>query len=112
MSAPQLSRALVLEARVESPDGSGGLAVTWAALGTLWAEIRPGAGREGGAEAVALGEVPLRIVVRGAPIGAPSRPAPGQRFREGARVYPILAVTEADPAARYLVCFAREEVPA
>jgi head-tail adaptor len=47
-------------------------------------------------------------MVRGAPVGAPSRPVAGQRFREGARIYPILAVAEADPEGRYLVCHAEE----
>lgn len=109
---PRLNRALVLEARSESPDGAGGLVVGWVALGTLWAAVLPGTGREGGDEGVTTGEVPCRIVVRGAPVGAPSRPVAGQRFREGGRLFRILAVTEADPAARYLTCFAREEVAA
>ncbi|MDP2085126.1 MAG: head-tail adaptor protein [Gemmobacter sp.] len=108
----RLNRALVLEAREDAPDGAGGLVVNWAALGTLWAAVMPGMGREGGDEGVSTGEVTCRIVVRGAPVGAPSRPVAGQRFRDGARVYRILAVTEADPAARYLTCFSREEVPA
>ena len=30
------------------------------------------------------------------------------RFREGARIYPIIAVAEADPEGRYLVCYAEE----
>ena len=36
------------------------------------------------------------------------RPIAGQRFREGARIYPIIAVAEADPEGRYLVCYAEE----
>lgn len=112
MKVPRLNRRLVLEARTEVANGSGGLMVTWQERGALWAAILPGTGREGGAEAVALAEVPLRIVLRAAPAGAESRPQPGQRLREGGRVFAILAVTEADPDARYLTCFAREEVPA
>ena len=38
-------------------------------------------------------------------------PVPQQRFRDGARVYNILAVTERDPDGLYLTCFSREEVP-
>jgi head-tail adaptor len=49
-------------------------------------------------------------VVRGAPVGVPSRPEAGQRFREGSRVYRIEAVAEKDPQGRYLTCFATEEV--
>jgi len=112
MRVPRLNRALVLETRVDAPDGAGGLVVGWQGLGTLWAEVRPGSGRQAGDEAVPVGEVAMRIIVRGAPVGAPSRPAPGQRFRDGVRVFSILAVADADPEARHLVCFAREEVAA
>lgn len=108
----RLNRAMVLEARDDMPDGAGGLVVGWSALGTLWAAVLPGSGREAGDEGVTFGEVPCRIVVRGAPVGAASRPVAGQRLREGARVFRILAVTEADAEGRYLTCFAREEVPA
>lgn len=112
MSAPRLTRRMVLEARSELPDGAGGFALSWVALGEVWAAVAPGTGREGGAEAVTLGEVAVRITLRGAPEGAASRPMAGQRLREGGRLFRILAVTEADPAGRYLTCFAREEVPA
>lgn len=110
MSALRLNRRLVLEAMARVPDGAGGYAEGWAALGVLWAAVTPGTGRESFGEAVTLALVPIRIVVRAAPEGAPSRPRPGQRFREGARVFAILAVAECDPAGYFLTCFAREEV--
>jgi Bacteriophage head-tail adaptor len=97
---------------VRVPDGSGGYAETWQALGTLWADIRPGSGRREADEFAARAAVPLRVHVRGAPAGAPSRPVPGQRFREGSRVYAIHAVAEADPRGAWLVCHCLEEVPA
>lgn len=112
MSAPRLNRALVLEARVPRPDGAGGYAEAWQAVGTLWAEMRAGTGRYVAADQIAASSVKYRITVRAAPVGAPSRPRPDQRFREGARVFRILAVAERDAAARYLTCFAEEEVPA
>ncbi|WP_022704717.1 head-tail adaptor protein [Pseudorhodobacter ferrugineus] len=112
MKLVHLSRALVLEGAVEASDGMGGIAVTWAPLGTLWAEVLPGTGRDTAGEEVVLTTVPYRITVRGAPQGAGSRPKVGQRFRDGSRLFTILAVTERDEAARYLVCFVREETPA
>lgn len=111
MKAPDLNRALVLEGAVRVSDGAGGYAESWAALGTLWAAVLPGSGRDVPGEEVTLASVPYRIVVRGAPHGTVSRPKPEQRFREGARLFTILAVTERDPVGRYLTCFAREEVP-
>jgi head-tail adaptor len=111
MNAVSLGRALVLEARMRMPDGLGGFAESWVARGTLWAEVLPGSGRELVREEVTGSAVPLRITVRGAPVGAPSRPVAGERFREGVRTYRIVAVTERDPGGRYLTCFAQEEVP-
>ena len=51
-----------------------------------------------------------RIVVRGAPVGAPSRPRPEQRLREGGRVFYILTVAEHDADGRYLEIVAEEGV--
>jgi head-tail adaptor len=105
----RLDRQMVLEAPVKSADGAGGYAVTWTALGTLWAAVAPGAGRAAEADLVGTAQVPLRIVVRAVPPGQAARPAAGQRLVEGGRRFPILAVAEADAAGRYLTCFAREE---
>lgn len=110
MSAVNLNRPLLLEALVRTPDGSGGFTEAWAARGQLWAEVVPGSGRDLAGEEVMLSAVPLRITVRSAPVGAPSRPAAGERFREGLRAFRIVAVTERDTEGRYLTCFAREEV--
>ena len=108
MRARRLSRRLVLEGAERVADGSGGYADRWSSRGVLWAEVVAGTGREIGVDLVARERVGLRIMVRGAPAGAPSRPIAGQRFREGARIYPIIAVAEADREGRYLVCYAEE----
>lgn len=110
MSGPFLNRKLVLEGQSRSADGAGGHRLTWSALGELWAEVTPGAGVERAGEFVTLASVPYKIVVRAAPEGSPRRPRPEQRFREGTRIFRILAVTERDPRGHYLTCFAREEV--
>lgn len=107
-----LNRPLVLETLSAVPDGAGGQVKSWTALGTLWAEVVAGSGREGAAEEVITALVPYRITVRGAPPGSPARPRTDMRFREGARLFRILAVTERDPAGAYLLCFVREEKPA
>jgi head-tail adaptor len=112
MKAPRLARALVLEREASVPDGAGGIVQSWVPVGTLWASVTAGAGREATGVEVPLSVQAVRIVVRGAPQGAPSRPLAGQRFRDGGRVFAILAVTEADVDGRYLACTAREEDPA
>lgn len=112
MNAPHLNRKLVLEAPLRSADGAGGYAETWAPLGTLWAEITARSGSERAIGGAAVSRVGYRIVVRGAPTGSSMRPAPDQRFREGARQFVIRAVAERDPRGQYLTCFADEEVAA
>ncbi|MBN9887721.1 head-tail adaptor protein [Salipiger abyssi] len=112
MSGPHLNRQLVLEAPVRMPDGAGGLTESWSVLGTLWAEIRPRTGREANGEAGALAVGGFRITVRAAPQGHSNRPVPGQRLRQGGRLFRILTVTEHEPGGMYLICETREEVAA
>ncbi|WP_102109357.1 head-tail adaptor protein [Oceaniglobus roseus] len=109
MSGVLLSRPLELEARMRTPDGAGGFTETWQGLGLLWSDVRGGSGRGAAGEDVALSRLTLRITVRAAPQGAQSRPVPGQRFRDGARLYAIVAVHEQRGGA-FLMCFAHEEV--
>ena len=112
MRGIRLDRALVLEEPQRVADGAGGFVVTWAALGNLWGELTPGTGREAAGEEFLQASVPYRITVRAAPVGAQSRPKPEQRLRDGTRIFTILAVAERDVRGQYLICFAREEVPA
>lgn len=112
MTAPRLNRHLTLEGVVRSPDGAGGYTETWAVLGDLWAEVSARTGRERAEAGVPVSTVSYRIVVRAAPVGAPSRPIPEQRFRDGTRLYVIQAVADRDPEGRFLTCFADEEVAA
>jgi len=112
MARYALNRPLVLEAAASLPDGAGGLVLNWVALGTLWAEVRPGAGRERLGPIAPEGEMLFRVYTRAAPPASPQRPRPDQRFRDGARVFRILAVGEADAAGAFLVAVCREEVPA
>ena len=107
-AAPHLSRRLRLEGPARVPDGAGGFTESWTPLGFIWAEVAPRTGR-GDATVSRQG---LRITVRAAPQGAPSRPTAQQRFVDGTRIYRIEAVTEADPRGRYLTCFASEETAA
>lgn len=110
MSAPALNRSLVLEVAVPAPDGLGGFTEAWQARGTLWAALLPGTGGERAWAGAAVPRASYRIVVRGAALGAPSRPAAGHRLRDGSRLFRILAVVERDAAARYLTCFCEEEM--
>ncbi|MEM8692902.1 MAG: phage head closure protein [Pseudomonadota bacterium] len=112
MTAPRLNRRLGLETPERVADGSGGYVESWVQLGVLWADVAPRTGRESVASGAPVSAVSYRITVRGAPVGHPERPMPGQRFRDGSRLFHVSAVTEKDHNARYLICFAEEEVVA
>ena len=109
-AAVSLSRKLLLEARERVPDGSGGFGTVWQPLGTLWGDVEAMGGREDFIGGRPRARAKLRILVRAAPVGAPSRPQADQRLREGARIFNILAVAEHDAAGRYLQIIAEEGV--
>ena len=109
MSAPRLDRRMVLEDKRRAADGSGGWTETWQPLGELWAELRPGLGRERRQEFAVISAVHYRVIVRGVPDGSPARPRAGQRLRMGGRLFAIVGVAEHDPGGRFLICFAYEE---
>ncbi len=108
MSAPKLSRALVLEELVRVADAMGGFTESWVAKGTLWASMDALGAAERMVGARMLPVSKYRIITRAAPFGADSRPRPDQRFREGSRSFNILAVGEYDEAGLYLEIWAEE----
>ncbi|WP_422050093.1 head-tail adaptor protein [Shimia sp.] len=109
VKAVTLSRKLVLERPLAAPDGAGGFARTWEALGTVWADVRLRSGRERDGGDMSLSSVRYKITLRGAPVGSQMRPTPDCRFRDGARIFTIEAVAESDGLGRYLICHATEE---
>lgn len=108
--APQLRRRLVLEDPQRLSDGAGGYSESWAPLGVVWAGLSAQTGRTGGQEGGSLSLQRYKISLRATPQGSLSRPRPGQRFRQGQRLFRIEAVSEADPGGRYLECQCIEEV--
>lgn len=100
---------MVLEGPVRTPDGSGGFVDSWTPLGEHWVELQAGIGRERNQEFGSISAVHYRIHLRASPVGAVSRPRADQRFRQGTRVFRIVAVAEHAKDTRYLTCFAYEE---
>ena len=110
MAAIMRNRLMRLEEVQQVPDGAGGFTETWIELGKLWVDLRARGGRVTSGEEVSLSRTGFKIIVHAAPFGEPSRPKPGQRFREGARMFRIKSVAEYDQKGRYLSCFADEEI--
>ena len=109
MGGPVLRRKLILEGPVRTADGAGGFSESWAALGALWADVTLRSGRRAEAFDVETSLTSYRITVRAAAPNAPSRPRPGQRFRDGSRLFAIDAVSDAGGRGHYLICYATEE---
>lgn len=107
MTGPDMNVAMQLEAPDQVADGMGGWTREWRVQGRLWCAMDARSGREKATRLGTLGVVQWRITTRAAPVGDPRRPLPGQRLRNGSRVFLIEAVAEAD--THHLDCFAREE---
>ncbi len=108
MRRVHLNRRLVLEAEQRVSDGAGGYTVVPQTVGSVWAMVEAGAGRESVALDRRVSKVPMTITVRAAPVGSSERPVAGQHFREGGRRYRVLAVAERDRRGLYLSCQAEE----
>lgn len=102
------TRRLVLEQRGAVPDGAGGVAESWTELGVHWAALKPLSGRERISGGRSGAQVTHKAYIRAFEFDASARPRADQRFREGARVYSIRAVTEADDRREQLVCWIEE----
>ena len=109
MRLPRLTRLMVLETPVRIQDGAGGHTTNWTPKGSLYVEVKPGAGRQARGEITALSRLTCRIITRAAAIGTASRPVPGDRFREGSRLFRVDAVAAYDRGAHYLTCYTVEE---
>ncbi len=82
----QLDRRLVLEAPSESADGAGGVARGYATVATVWASLTPVSARADTTAASLGAIVTHRIVIR-----AGRDLTTFHRFRDGARVFAIVA---------------------
>ncbi len=96
MAGVNMNRRVTLETVVRSPDGAGGFSESWQSLGALWA----------GVEAVGSVTPRARITLRALPATSLARPEPGQRLREGSRLYYLRHVVENARNSRLLICLA------
>lgn len=106
MSDPgMLNRRLVLEAPVESADGAGGVVRSFETMATLWVSVTPvSAARQ--IEAARLGaRVTHRLHLRFS-----SDITTRHRFRDGARLYRIVALRDRDGRQRFLEIEAEERI--
>lgn len=98
-----LRHRLVLEQAQRVSDGAGGFTETWIAAATVWAAIRPSQGGEGVDSGRLAGRVSHTISLR-----YRAGVTPAMRFRQGARVFHILAVIDDKERKRRLRCLCEE----
>ena len=94
MSTPAigaLRRRVTLEAPVRTPDGGGGVTVTWALVATLWAELKSLSGAEIVIAEGLQGKVTHELTIR-----KRMDVSPAMRLRYGARIFIIWAVLDRD----------------
>jgi SPP1 family predicted phage head-tail adaptor len=102
MNIASLSERLTLEQPVRTADGGGGAAMTWETVAELWAHVRPISGDERLRHDQLAGRLTHELHIRHRP-GV----VPAMRFRQGTRVYEIVAVLE--PRRRtWLKCLCEE----
>lgn len=99
----RLSVRLELQRQDETPDGSGGFASTWTAIGDIWAQVIPIGVSPVERAGNRFAEATHRIVVR-----AENAVSAGMRLRKGPRLFDIDAVFDPDETGRWLVCMSRE----
>ena len=89
IAAGRLDRRLVLEAPAETDDGAGGVTRSYETVTTLWAQVTPMRARSDGAADSLAALVTHRVVIR-----APRTLTTLNRFRDGTRIFRIVAFRE------------------
>jgi SPP1 family predicted phage head-tail adaptor len=104
MSNPGLlSRRLTLEAPVESADGAGGVARSYSAVATLWAQVTPVSAARAIEAERAGARVTHRIGIRFS-----DDITTQHRFRDGTRIFRIVSLRDRDGRRRFLAIEAEE----
>lgn len=99
----ELRHRLVLEVPVETPDGAGGVTRGYATVGVVWAKLTPIAARDDLVAAGAGATVTHSMLVR-----ARTDLTTRHRLRDGARVFRIVALRDADGRGRFVEIQAEE----
>jgi SPP1 family predicted phage head-tail adaptor len=101
----KLKQRAALLSRTLDPDGGGGFSESWAAIASVWIDIRPLGARERFGPDALESRARHRIVLR-----ARSDVAPGMRVATATRSFAICAVLAADAASPLMTLLA-EELP-
>ncbi len=99
----ELTRRVVLEEIVRTPDGAGGATEAWATIATVFASVKALGGGEGFVFDRQTGRATHEIVIRHR-----TDVKPTMRFRLDMRTFEILSALDEDGRRRHLKCLAEE----
>lgn len=104
MTGPgDLNRRLTLQAPMETPDGAGGVSLSFFDVAPLWAQVEPVT-----AQRVVIADGDGATVTHRIQIRAGPEITTRHRLRDGARIFEIVALREADASRRYIDIHAHE----
>jgi SPP1 family predicted phage head-tail adaptor len=106
MDPGQLRTEMMLQNPVETPDGSGGVAVTWSDVAMVWTAIETVSPRSESFGGRQIEEASHRVILR-----YRDDIRAGQRLTKSIQNYRIQLVSDLDGTGRYLTCFVLEERP-
>lgn len=108
MSAPPVGKMrtrLTVQDAIRTPDGGGGVSITWSPVGAVWAAVSPIGGDERNDADGLQGRITHEIWIRyRAGLG------PHMRFILGARAFDIRSVVDVDEMHRFQRCLAEERL--
>lgn len=99
-----LNHRISIESIVETSDGCGGVAVSWAPVAEVWASIRPLRQRVFEQALQQEEEQTHKITLR-----FRDDVSSGWRFASDGRIFEVISATDPDERQRYLVCITREQ---
>ena len=105
LDAGAMSARLDVETPVNAGDGQGGVIPGFAPVTTLWARVEPLSMNDEERADEAKSAVTHRIIVR-----YRDDLRAGMRFRNGSRLFMIVALGDPDETRRYIDCRCREEI--
>ena len=98
-----LRQRLTLEELERTSDEGGGFTEQWVTVATVFASLRPTGGGERVESGRLAGTVTHEVVLR-----YRDAVVPAMRFRQGSRIFHILAVIDVEERKRWLKCLCEE----
>ena len=104
----RLDKCVVVQSRSSTKDAYGHELNSWSEVGTVWANIKPGAGSERVRAMQVAGTVSHTVLVRYAPAFTPPKGAAALRILYGSRVFNVLSAINEEEQNRWIIFVCEE----